>query len=169
PVVLKTDEPGIAHKSDVGGVVVGIADAGALRASYEAMSDRLGPRAVVVALAPAGVELALGMVRDPLLGPMLVVGAGGLDVELRADRRVALPPVDTAVAAGLLEGLAVRPLLDGFRGRPAADVPAVAEAVAAFAVLVEELGEHLDAIEVNPLRCGPGAPLALDVLVVPRL
>ncbi len=168
PVVLKTDQPGIAHKSDVGGVGVGIADAGALRHAYQTMSGALGPRAVVMALAPPGVELALGMVRDPLLGPMLVVGAGGVDVEHLSDRRVAMPPVDAAVAAELIDGLAVRPLLDGFRGRPAVDVGAVAEAVAAFATLAHELADGLEAVEVNPLRCGRGGPLALDVLVVAR-
>lgn len=168
PVVLKTDESGIAHKSDVGGVVVGLREPAALAAAYEALSATLGARAIVMAQAPDGVELALGMVRDPLLGPLLVVGAGGLDVELRGDRRVALPPIDAPAARSLLDALAVRPLLDGFRGRPAADVGAVAESIVALATLVAELGAGLDAIEINPLRCGPGGTLALDVLVVPR-
>lgn len=168
PLVLKTDEAGIAHKSDVGGVVVGIRDGAALERAYRDLRGRLGPRAVVMAMAGPGVELMLGMVRDPLLGPLLVLGAGGVEVELHADRRVALPPLDRAAARGLLDGLAARPLLDGFRGRPGADLDAVCDAVVAFASLTDELGSALDALEVNPLRCDPRGVLALDVLVAAR-
>ena len=168
PVVLKTDEPGIAHKSDVGGVVVGIANRAQLATAYREMSERLGPPTVVMGTAPPGVELLVGMVRDPLVGPLLVVGAGGVDAELRADRRVTLPPVSRSSARGLVDGLDVRPLLDGYRGRPAADLEALLDAVVGFATLVAELGEVLEAVEVNPLRCGPGGVLALDVLVIPR-
>src|SRR5205823_3442851 len=82
PVVLKTDEPAIAHKSDVGGVLLGIADPGALAAGYADLAARLGPRALVCQTAPAGIELALGITRDPGLGPLLVIGAGGVLVEL---------------------------------------------------------------------------------------
>ncbi len=167
PLVLKTDEPGVAHKSDVEGVVVGIAEPAALAAAYADLRSRLGPRAVVARLAPGGAELSVGVVRDPLLGPMLVVGAGGVAVEVVGDRRVALPPLDAPTARSLIDRLALRPLLDGFRGRPAADVDAVTAAVLGMSRLAEELGEHLDALEVNPLRCTPAGALALDVLVVP--
>ena len=74
---------------------------------------------------PAGVELALGIVRDPELGPLVVVGAGGVLVELLADRGVALPPVSAALAGELLADLRVRTLLDGVRGAPPADLGAV--------------------------------------------
>ena len=165
PLVLKTDEPGIAHKSDVGGVVVGIADAAALAAAYDDLRSRLGPRVLVARLAPAGAELSVGMIHDPLLGPMLVIGAGGIAVEVIADRRVALPPVDAPTARSLIDRLTLRPLLDGFRGRRAADLDAVAEAVVGVSRIAEELGDRLGALEVNPLRCTPEGVLALDVLV----
>lgn len=167
PLVLKTDA-GVAHKSDVGGVVLAIAGQDQLAAAYDEMAGRLGREALVAATAPDGVELALGVVRDPLLGSLVVVGAGGTLVEVIADRQVALPPLDRAAALALLDRLEVRPVLDGQRGRPASDLGAVADAVVAVATLALELGDLLDALEVNPLRCGPDGVLALDVLVEPR-
>ena len=93
PVVLKTDEPGIAHKSDVGGVLLGLASPAELTAAYRDLAERLGRRVLVGQTIPAGPELSLGLARDHELGPLLVVGAGGVLVELLADRAVALPPV----------------------------------------------------------------------------
>ena len=93
PVVLKTGEPGIAHKSDAGGVLLGLRDPDALGAAYQDLAERLGRRVLVCETIPAGPELSLGLARDHELGPLLVVGAGGVLVELLADRAVALPPV----------------------------------------------------------------------------
>ena len=165
PVVLKTDEPGIAHKSDVGGVALGLADADAVAAAYRAMAGRLGPRAVVSTHAPDGVELALGLVRDPHLGPLVVVGAGGTLVELLGDRSVRLPPLDDQGALAAVDRLRIAAVLDGVRGAPPADRDALAAAVVGLSRLAVELGDHLQALDVNPLRCGPWGCLALDVLV----
>jgi acyl-CoA synthetase (NDP forming) len=167
PVVLKTDDPAISHKTEVGGVVVGLTSAAAVAAAYDDLRRRLGPRALVAATAPEGVELALGIVRDPQLGPLVVVGAGGVLVEILADRAVALPPLDDGRAARLLERLSSRRLLEGVRGSPPADLAAVRRALVALSRLALELGEGLAALDVNPLRCGPNGALALDVLVVP--
>jgi acyl-CoA synthetase (NDP forming) len=168
PVVLKTDEPGIDHKSDAGGVVLGLDSTGGLADAYRVLADRLGPRALVMAMAAPGPELALGVVRDPLLGPVVVVGAGGVLVEVLADRAVALPPVDLAGAERLLDRLAVRPVLDGVRGAPPSDVGAVAAAVVAVSLLAIELGDVIVALDVNPLRCGPAGAVALDALIESR-
>jgi acetate---CoA ligase (ADP-forming) len=167
PVVLKTDEPGIAHKSDVGGVVLGLADAGAVAAAYRALAERLGPRAVVSEQAGAGVELSIGLVRDPHLGPLVVVGAGGVLVEVLADRAVRLPPLDTSRAAAAVDRLRIAAVLDGVRGAAPADRAALASAVAALSVLAVEVGDGIAALDVNPLSCGPAGCLALDVLVEP--
>ncbi len=155
PVVLKTDEPRFQHKSDVGGVLLGIDDAGKLAAGYADLANRLGPRVLVSQTAPPGVELALGIVTDPELGPLLVVGAGGVLVELLADRAVALPPVSTVLARELLDGLRISRLLAGVRGGPAADLDAIATAIAGLSDLAIELGSELSALDVNPLICGP--------------
>jgi len=168
PVVLKTDEPGILHKSDVGGVVLGIADATELAGAYAGLAARLGPRALVCQTVRPGVELALGIVRDPELGPLIVVGAGGVLVELLADRAVALPPVSAAQAGALLAELRVARLLAGVRGGPPADLGAVTRAVSGLSELAIELGDRIDALDINPLICGPHGAVAVDALVIAR-
>jgi len=166
PVVLKTAAPGVQHKSDIGGVVVGVPDAGALRDAYRGLASRLGPDVSVAALAPRGVELALGIVRDPSFGPLVLVAAGGVLVELLGDRRLAFPPLDEAGARRLLDGLQVRSMLDGVRGTPASDVGAVARAVSRLSVLAADLGDLLQALDVNPLIAAPEGCVAVDALVI---
>ena len=168
PVVLKTDEPAVLHKSDVGGVLLGVAGPEQLAAGYAEMMSRLGPRVVVCQAVPPGVELALGIARDPELGPLVVVGAGGVLVELIADRAVALPPVDLRGARDLVEGLRVRALLAGVRGAAAASMDAVLAAITGVSQLAVELGDELEALDVNPLICGPDGAVAVDALAIPR-
>ena len=119
-------------------------------------------------LAGKGVELAFGALDDPQFGPVVMAGAGGVLVEIMADRRFALPPFDATGARRLLDGLKVRPLLDGHRGLPAADIDAVAEALARFSVLAADLAGLFQEIDVNPVLCGPRGCVALDALVVGR-
>ena len=166
PVALKTS--GADHKSDVGGVVLGIADATALREAYREMADRLGPRVSVHAMASAGVEVSVGVVRDPNFGPLIVVAAGGTLVELLADRAVACPPVTAAGALAMLRSLRIAPLLAGWRGAPPVDLDALADAVHGFAQLATELGELIDAVEANPVIASPAGAIAVDALVIPR-
>jgi acyl-CoA synthetase (NDP forming) len=168
PVVLKTGEPGIAHKSDAGGVVLGVRDPARLTAAYADVAGRLGPRVLVCETAGPGTELALGITRDPDLGPLVVIGAGGLLVEFLADRAVALPPVDPARALRMLGRLRVAGLLAGVRGQQPADTGAVADAVAAVSAIACELGRHLEALDINPLICGPAGAVAVDALAVRR-
>ena len=174
PVALKTDDPAVAHKSDQGGVLLGLAGDDAVAAGYLDLAARLGPRVTVSAMAPGGVELALGIVRDPLLGPLVVIAAGGVLVELVDDRAVALPPVSRAVAGRVLDRLRVSRLLAGYRGSPPADTEAVLDAVLALSTLAVELGAALDAVDINPVLVGSagsggsGGLVAVDALVVPR-
>ena len=168
PVVLKTDESAIAHKSDAGGVLVGVKDEPALLAGYADLATRLGPAALVCQMIPAGVELALGMVTDPDLGPLIVVGAGGVLVELLADRAVTLPELAAEQPAALLSGLKVSKLLAGVRGAAPADLGAIAKAIAGVAELASELGDHIQALDINPLICSPTGATAVDALIIPR-
>jgi acyl-CoA synthetase (NDP forming) len=168
PVVLKTDEPGIAHKSDAGGVVLGLAGPAALAAAYQDLAERLGRRVLVCETIPAGPELALGLARDHELGPLLVVGAGGVLVELLADRAVALPPVGPEQARAVVGELRVAALLTGARGQPAADLDAVVAAITGLSQLAAELGDALEALDINPLICGPHGAVAVDALAIPR-
>src|SRR5450755_1798911 len=168
PVVLKTDEPAIAHKSDVGGVLLGVAGPAELAAGYAGLAARLGRRVLVSQAVPPGPELSLGIIRDPGLGPLMVVGAGGVLVELLADRAVALPPVGERLAAELLAGLRVSQLLAGVRGAPPAALGPVVAAITGLSELAGELGDDLEALDINPLICGPGRAVAVDALAIPR-
>ena len=166
PVVLKTDVPGVAHKSDVGGVALGLGSVEDVARAYDDLAHRLGPQVLVAESAPEGVEIALGIVRDPGLGTIVVIGTGGLLVELIADRSVALAPVDARRARQMVDRLKVRPVLGGARGAAAADIDAITRAVVSMSVLATELGTGIEALDVNPLRCRPGGVIALDALVV---
>ncbi len=168
PVAMKTAAPGVQHKSDVGGVVLGLQDAGGLRMAYDDMASRLGPQVVLAPMAPDGIELALGIVRDPQFGPLVLVAAGGVLVEVLHDRRLAFPPLDASRARALIDRLRVRPMLDGVRGTPPADIEALARAVARLSLLAADLGDQLDALDVNPVIVTSQGCVAVDALVVPR-
>ena len=168
PVVLKTADPAVTHKSDVGGVVLGLRGPAELARAYADLSARLGPRVLVGQSVPAGPELAIGIARDPDLGPLVVVGAGGVLVELLADRAVALPPVYERTARQMIAELRVGRLLAGVRGAPPADLGAVVRSIVGVSELALDLGDDLAALDVNPLICGPSGATAVDVLTVGR-
>ena len=165
PVVLKTAAAGITHKSDVGAVRLGIANGDMLAEAYGEISRSLGPEVTVSAVVPPGVELALGMVRDPQFGPLIMIGAGGVLVEVLSDRAFAEPPLDLARAKALLGRLQARRLLAGFRGMPACNVEAVAEAIVRLSALAADVGDLINELDVNPLIAGPSGCAAVDVLV----
>jgi hypothetical protein len=119
-------------------------------------------------MAPPGVEIALGIVRDPQFGPLVLVGAGGVLVEIVRDRRLAMPPLDDGRARSLVDRLEIRPLLDGVRGQPTADVDAISRAIVAISWLAHDLAEHLEALDANPVICGPNGCVAVDALVMPQ-
>lgn len=166
PVALKT--AGQLHKSDVGGVVLNLADESALRVAYTAMAESLGPAVTVDNMIGSGAEISVGVVRDPSFGPLLVIAAGGVLVELHADRAVALPPIGPRGAGQLVDSLRIRPLLDGWRGAPAADVAALIRVIIGFSCLATELGESLDAVEANPVIVTHTGAVAVDALVIAR-
>ncbi len=167
PVALKTAAIGIDHKSDRGGVVLNIADEPALHAAYDDLRSRLGPRVIVQPMAPAGIELAFGCVRDPDFGPLVMVSAGGTLVEYFADRQFALAPFGQDKALALIEKLAISRLLEGVRGKPAADKAAAAKALCAFSGMCAALAGNLAEVDVNPLIVSPSGALAVDALIIP--
>jgi acyl-CoA synthetase (NDP forming) len=169
PVVLKTAAPGITHKSDVDGVRVGLTDGEAVRDAYDDVSARLGAEVTVAAMVPPGIEMALGVIVDPTFGPLVLVGAGGVLVEILHDRALALPPLDANAARRIVDRLAVRPILDGVRGAEPADVEALADAIVRLSVLASDLGDVLAAVDVNPVIVGSKGCVAVDALVeLPR-
>jgi acyl-CoA synthetase (NDP forming) len=168
PVAVKTAAPGVLHKSEVGGVRLGADDSPSLEDAYGELERALGPQVTVSRMAPPGVEIALGIVRDPQFGPLVLVGAGGVLVEVMKDRRLAMPPLDEDRARALIDRLEIRPLLDGVRGGPAADVSALASALVALSWLAHDLGEDIVGLDANPVICGPRGCVAVDALVIPR-
>ncbi|HWE11153.1 MAG TPA: acetate--CoA ligase family protein [Solirubrobacteraceae bacterium] len=168
PVALKADASDLHHKSDVGGVRLGIANPAELTAAYADLSARLGPRVTVSEMAQPGTELILGMSRDPALGPLIIVGAGGVLAEYLAERSVALPPLTRNAAAQMIAGLRFSEILGGIRGQPPCDLDAIVSVLACFSGLVTDVGEHLAALDVNPLICSPAGVLAVDALAVSR-
>jgi acyl-CoA synthetase (NDP forming) len=173
PVVLKLDSPDIAHKTEVGGVKLNLADAAAVRAAFDAIlasARQHAPPAkldgvLVQRMAARGVELILGARRDPQFGPLVLVGSGGVQAELWKDVALDLAPVTPARAEAMLRSLKGFPLLDGFRGAPKADIAAIAQTVADFSALVAAAGPRIEEAEVNPLICGLDGCLAVDGLV----
>ena len=162
PVVLKA--LGTLHKSDAGGVALGLRDEAALTAALADMRARLDPPAFTVErMAPLsdGVELLIGARWDARFGPIALVGLGGVFTEILRDVAVALAPVDEQRARAMLLSLRAAPLLQGARGRPQLDVDAAAAALAALSRVAASHPE-LAAIEVNPLLALPAGALALD-------
>ncbi|MGZ8605922.1 MAG: acetate--CoA ligase family protein, partial [Actinomycetota bacterium] len=168
PVAIKTAMPGIHHKTEAGGVKLGLSGWPAVSDAYRQLASSLGPRVVVAPMAPPGVEIHLGIVRDPQFGPLVLVAAGGVLVEVLRDRRMAMPPLDGVRARRLVDALETRPLLDGVRGAPAADVDALARAIVGLSWLAHDLGDDLEALDANPVICGADGCLAVDALVIAR-
>jgi len=167
PIALKTAE-GHAHKSDVGGVRLGLADEAALRAAYAEMAKRLGPRAIVAPMAGPGVEIGLGALIDPSFGPLVMVSAGGTLIEILADKAVALAPFGPGEARELIAELRISRLLAGARGARPADMTALCAALSRFSAIVASLADRVAEIDVNPLIAGPQGVVAVDALIVPR-
>jgi acyl-CoA synthetase (NDP forming) len=169
PVVVKTAAPGILHKSDAGGIRLGLADETAVASAFGALRERFGPRAVVQRqiAGPHQVEMFLGMTSDLQFGPLVAVGIGGIWVEALRDVVMAMPPLDAPTARTLLARLRGYAMLEGLRGAPPVDLMALAEAIAAFSRMAAALGDAVDQVDVNPLLAGADGVVAVDALVVP--
>ena len=170
PVVLKTAAPGVQHKSDVGGVVVGSPMRTRCARPTTDLAARLGPAGDgrrAGARPASSSRSASCAIRT--FGPLVLVAAGGVLVELLDDRKLALPPLDEAGARRLID----RPPGPPAAGRASAARPRptstrVAHAVSRLSVLAADLGDLLDALDVNPVIAGPDGCVAVDALVVPR-
>ncbi len=155
PVALKA--LGLAHKSEHDAVRLNLADTDAVRHAAAAL-EGLGRGLYVERMAEGGVaELIVGITRDPLFGPVMTLGSGGVFVELLKDSATLLLPAGQPEIEAALRSLKMFPLLDGYRGRPKADVPAAVEAMAGIADFALENAARLEELDVNPLIvCGEG-------------
>ena len=166
PVVLKADGE-IEHKTEAGAVKLDLRDEAALRAACAAMTAAK-KGFLVQSMVKGGVELVVGIKRDPQCGPVLLVGLGGVLVEVLRDTALALAPVGKAEARRMLEGLRGFKLLQGYRGAPAVDLDAVCDAIARISEFAADHADAVEEIDVNPLLARPDGAIALDALIVPR-
>lgn len=178
PLAMKVLSADLTHKSDIGGVVLNVADAHEAGAAFDRIQSAVGAAAPAarldgVLLAPmvrGGVECILGVRRDPVLGALVMLGSGGVNVELMGDVVFRLAPVDHQQAHAMITELKIAPLFHGFRGAPPADVGALADAIVRVSQFALAAGEMLDSMELNPfmvLAEGQGA-VALDAVLLTR-
>jgi acyl-CoA synthetase (NDP forming) len=171
PVAIKLDAHGVAHKSDVGGVALGLDDEAGVRAAVARLLDLGAQHGLVVRgvlvepMAPAGIELIVGFRRDPQFGPVVLVGLGGTLTEVLDDVVVRLAPIDLETAAEMLTELRGARLLDGVRGAPAVDRAAMAAMLVALASLGVERGQIRE-VDLNPVIVSAAGAVAVDALVV---
>ena len=164
PVVLKARSGSLVHKSDVGGVVLGLESAEAVREAYLSMSNRLGEHmggAVLQPMTPAGVEAIIGIAVDPDFGPIVMAGLGGVMTDLLGDHAFGVPPFNPGTAESMIHSLRAAALLDGYRGSPKVDrdaLIAVLESIAKVAELVPELVE----LDLNPVVVTASGALVVD-------
>jgi acyl-CoA synthetase (NDP forming) len=174
PVVVKLSADGIEHKSDIGGVKIGLRDAAAVAAAYAEVvaagraAGAGNPGALVQPMRSGGIELLVGVVTDPVWGQVLAVGFGGVWVEILRDTALSVLPADRGQILQSLRSLRGARLFDGPRGTEKADLDAVADAIASVAALAQRLGPRLEALEVNPLLVKGSQVEALDALITWR-
>jgi len=161
PVVAKVAHPGLTHKTEARGVRLGLGTAAAVRRAARdllALADGAG---VLVQPQGRGVELVVGGLRDPQFGPVVLAGLGGILVEARDDVALAVAPVDEAAAIALLRSLRGSAVLDGMRGQPAADLPAVARVIVRVGRLLADAPQILE-LDLNPVLAGGQGCVAVD-------
>jgi acyl-CoA synthetase (NDP forming) len=173
PVALKAQAAALTHKTEAGGVVLGIQDETALRAAWASMTAKLAgvtlDGLLVEKMAPKGLELVVGARRDPRWGPVLLVGLGGIWVEALGDVRLLAADAEPETIVEELRRLRSARLLSGFRGAPAVDIDAVAAAVSTLGRLMLGNADIVE-VDVNPLLALPEGRgvMALDALIVTR-
>jgi len=178
-VVLKIASPDIAHKTEIGGVIVGVDGDDAVRRGYDTLIERARravPEAridgvIVAAMAADGVEAVIGVQRDPTFGPVVMVGLGGVLIEVLEDVAFRLAPFGVDEARRMIAGLKGAKLFAGVRGAPPADVEALAELLARVSVFAAAEAERIDSVDLNPVRVLPvgRGVVALDALIVPAI
>ena len=171
PVALKIVSPDVTHKTEVGGVVLDLADAPALREALGRMRERvqsLRPQARVagytvqaMARRPRALELIVGLSVDPVFGPVVLFGQGGVAVEANADQAIGLPPLNRVLARDMIARTRVARLLAGFRDTPPADLDALADVLVRVGQMAADLPELCE-LDINPLLVDSGGVLALD-------
>ncbi len=167
PVALKVANPDIVHKTDVGGVRLGLRGGEDVRAAFVSMKERLGPSmggAVVQPMAPAGVETIIGTVQDPRFGPLLMFGLGGVTTEVLGDRAFRLVPMSERDASDLIESIRGAPLLHGYRGAPPVDLAALRTLLLRIGLLADDCAEIVE-LDLNPVVAAVDGVVVVDAKI----
>lgn len=173
PVVLKIVSPDIAHKSDVGGVKVGLADGAAVDAAFEeiiASAKKAVPNANITGvavqnMAPEGTEVIVGMTTDPQFGPVMMFGLGGIMVEVLKDVSFRIVPLTERDAAQMIDEIKGHAILEGVRGQPPVDKAALCDAILKVAAFVEQHPE-IQEIDLNPMFAYADGAIAVDARII---
>jgi acyl-CoA synthetase (NDP forming) len=176
PVAIKIVSPDILHKTEAGGVRLGLSTpenvreaAGNILASAACYAPQARIDGISVQqMAPAGIEIVLGVKNDRQFGPLVAAGLGGITVELLGDTAVRLAPIDEETARAMLASLKSHALLTGFRGRPGVDIDALVDTICRLSELAYDLRDVIDQIDVNPLIASTSGVVAADALIVCR-
>ena len=176
PVALKIVSPDILHKTEAGGVKLGLStpqDVSAAAADILASAKRYAPQAridgvSVQQMVPPGIEIVLGVKNDRQFGPLVAAGLGGIMVELLGDTQVRLAPVDDQAARAMLASLRGHALLTGFRGKPGIDIDRLVDIICRLSELAHDLRDVIDQIDVNPVIASADGAIAADALIVCR-
>ncbi len=171
PVVLKADVPGLVHKSDAGAVQLDLHGPEEVRAGYRALADRFGATmsaAIVQPMITGGTEVIIGVVQEPVFGPLVVFGLGGVTTDVLGDRSARLTPLTDVDAAALIRSIRAAPLLLGHRGGAPADLPALQDILIRISRLADDLPQVAE-LDLNPVIARPdGAHLAdMRVRILP--
>lgn len=174
PVVIKVLSPDVAHKSDVGGVLLNLRSEQAVLEGWDAMMANVAANcpdariqgAVVSPMITGGVETVLGMVNDPVFGPMMMFGLGGIFVEIFKDVKFHTAPLNLAQAQTMIRSIKGFPLLDGARGKAPVDLDALAKALVRLSEFVAAHAHALASVEINPFIALPEGGYAVDALII---
>ena len=166
PVVAKVVSPRILHKTDVGGVAVGIADAGRLEEVFRRFQGMEGFIGMMVEEIVSGVELILGAKIDLQFGPMILLGMGGIGVEIYQDVALRMAPLAGKDVRSMIGGLKARRLLEGYRGAEKVDREKLTETILSFSSVVMELQGRIESVDINPLLCSSRRCVVADARIV---
>ena len=176
PVVLKIASADITHKTEIGGVLLNLDGEAAVRDGFDTLIERAKaakPDAridgvIVAEMAASGVETVMGVVSDPVFGPAVMFGLGGIFVEVLKDVTFRLAPFGVDEARRMIDEIQGRAMLDGVRGAPACDIDSLAEALSRLSVFADANRDRIESIDVNPFIALPKGAVAVDALIIPK-